>query len=176
VPAHHPDRHGNPTSNGAAMISRFTAELATACITAALGLTIVTGALEYGIGWGSAGPDPGAFPFYVGLLITAASIGVAGQAIVQRHNLAGHFLDRAGAGRVLAFFIPIVLFVPVAIFLGLYVATAIYLFVVMIWQGRYHPLTALLVCIGVAAFFYLLLEVGFRVPLLKGPLEAALGL
>ena len=158
------------------MISRFSAEIATACVTVALGLTIVTGALEYGIGWGSAGPDPGAFPFYVGLLITAASVAVAVQAVMQRHNLAEHFLDRARAQRVIAFFIPIVLFVPAAILLGLYVATAVYLLAVMIWQGRYHPLMALLVSIGVAAFFYVVLELGFRVPLLKGPLEAALGL
>jgi hypothetical protein len=158
------------------MISRFSAEIATACVTAALGLTIVTGALEYGIGWSSAGPAPGAFPFYVGLLITAASVAVAVQAVMQRHDLAEHFLDRERAGRVVAFFIPIVLFVPAALFLGLYVSTAIYLFVVMIWQGRYYPLMALTVSVGVAAFFYVVLELGFRVPLLKGPLEAALGL
>jgi hypothetical protein len=30
--------------------------------------------------------------------------------------------------------------------------------------------------IGTSAFFYLVLEVWFKVPLLKGPLEAALGL
>jgi len=158
------------------MISRFLAEIATAIVTAALGLTIVVGALEHGIGWSSAGPDPGAFPFYVGLLIVGASIGVAVQALVQRHGLAEPFIDGERARRMLAFFIPIVAFVPVAIFLGLYVAAAIYLFVVMIWQGRYHPLTALLVSIGVAAFFYVVLERGFQVPLLKGPLEAALGL
>lgn len=125
------------------MISRFTAEVSTAAVTAALGAVIVHGALEHGIGWGSTGPEPGAFPFYVGLLITAASIAVAVQAVFQRHDLAARFLDRAQAQRVVAFFIPIALFVPGAILLGLYVATAIYLFVVMIWQGRYHPLTAL---------------------------------
>lgn len=158
------------------MISRFTAEIATAAITAALGLTIVIGALEYGVGWGSAGPEPGAFPFYIGVLIVLASLAVAGQAVAQRHNLAEHFLDGERARRVAAFFLPIVLFVPVAILLGLYVATAIYLFIVMIWQGRYHPLMALAVSVGVAAFFYVVLERGFQVPLLKGPLEAALGL
>jgi hypothetical protein len=46
----------------------------------------------------------------------------------------------------------------------------------MIWQGRYHPLIAAVVSIGVAVFFYAVLELGFKVPLLKGPLEAALGL
>ena len=158
------------------MISRFTAEIVTAAATAALGLTIVIGSLEYGIGWDLAGPEPGAFPFYIGLLVAAASVAVAGQALAQRHDLTEDFLDVERARRVAAFFLPIVLFVPGAILLGLYVATAIYLFIVMIWQGRYHPLMALVVSVGVAVFFYVVLEWAFQVPLLKGPLEAALGL
>jgi hypothetical protein len=158
------------------MISRFTAEIGTACVTAALGLLIINGSLEHGIGWGSAGPEPGAFPFYIGLLIAIASSAVIVQAVVQRHQLTERFVDRTQARRVTTFFIPIVLFVPAAMFLGLYVSTAIYLFVVMIWQGRYHPLIAFVVSVGVAVFFYLVLELGFKVPLLNGPLEGAFGL
>ena len=101
---------------------------------------------------------------------------MAGQALAQRHDLTEEFLDAERARRVAAFFLPIVLFVPGAILLGLYVATAIYLFIVMIWQGRYHPLMALIISVGVAVFFYVVLEWAFQVPLLKGPLEAALGL
>lgn len=158
------------------MISRFSAEIATACATAAAGCVVLTGALEYGIGWDSAGPQPGAFPFYIGLIVTLASAGVAVQALLRRGDLGERFTDRAAAGRVFAFFAPIVLFVPVSIWLGLYVATAIYLFAVMIWQGKYHPALALLIAAGVAVFFFLVLEKGFQVPLMKGPLEAALGL
>ena len=57
-----------------AMISRYTAEIGTATLTAGLGLAAVVGALEFGIGWGDAGPEPGAFPFYIGLLVIAASV------------------------------------------------------------------------------------------------------
>jgi hypothetical protein len=44
------------------MITRFWAETATALLTMAFGLVIVKGALEFGIGWDSSGPQPGAFP------------------------------------------------------------------------------------------------------------------
>uniref|UniRef100_UPI001953F8DA hypothetical protein n=1 Tax=Streptococcus pneumoniae TaxID=1313 RepID=UPI001953F8DA len=76
------------------MITRFAAEIATACVTAAFGLTIAVGALEFGVGWGPSGPEAGTFPLYMGLLVTAASLIIAGQAIAQRAGLAADFLSR----------------------------------------------------------------------------------
>ena len=70
----------------------------------------------------------------------------------------------------------LLLFVGASVWLGFYVATVLYLAGVMRLQGRYRWRTALAVAVGSAAFFYLVLEVWFKVPLLKGPLEAALGI
>jgi hypothetical protein len=122
------------------MLSRYTAEIGTACVTAALGLIILVGATEFGIGWGSAGPEPGAFPFYMGLLVTAASIGTIVQTIATRTGRGIVAIDREQAVRVASFFRPMVLFLIVA------------------------------------GFFYVVLELWFRVPLAKGPLEAAFGI
>jgi hypothetical protein len=158
------------------MISRFSAEVATATVTAALGLTAVIGALEFGTGWGSAGPEPGAFPFYIGLLVIAGSIGTLVQSVIGRHALQTAFVNREQARRVASFFGPIVLFVIVAVVLGLYVATALYLSSVMWLQGGYRLVVSVLTGIAAAVFFYVVLEIAFQVPLLKGPLEAALGL
>ena len=69
------------------MISRFFAEIATATATAGLGLAAVVGSLEYGVGWGSAGPEPGTFPFYIGLLVMAASVATLGETVVGRAAL-----------------------------------------------------------------------------------------
>ena len=80
------------------MISRFQAEIATALMTAGLGLTAVAGALEFGIGWGDAGPEPGAFPFYIGLLVIAASIGTLVQAATGQAGAAIRLLG-PGAGQ-----------------------------------------------------------------------------
>jgi hypothetical protein len=158
------------------MISRYTAEIATATLTAGLGLTAVVGALEFGIGWGDAGPEAGTFPFYMGLLVIAGSIGTLVQSTLGRHALQAVFLDRQQAGRVVAFIVPVAAFVLIALLLGLYVAAALYLAFVMRVQGGYRIVTSVLAGIAIAIFFYVVLERGFQVPLLKGPLEAAIGL
>ena len=158
------------------MISRYTAEIGTATLTASLGLAAVIGALEFGIGWGDAGPESGAFPFYMGLLVVVASVGTLIQATLGRHGLQSVLLHREGAKRVASFLMPMLAFVVVARLLGLYVATALYLAFVMRVQGKYHLVTSIVSGIAAAVMFYLVLEVTFQVPLLKGPLEAALGL
>jgi hypothetical protein len=158
------------------MISRYTAEIGTATLTAGLGLAAVIGALEFGIGWGDAGPESGAFPFYMGLLVVVASVGTLIQATLGRHGLQSVLLHREGAKRVASFLMPMLAFVVAARLLGLYVATALYLAFVMRVQGKYHLVTSIVSGIAAAVMFYLVFEVTFQVPLLKGPLEAALGL
>ena len=158
------------------MISRYTAEIGTATLTAGLGLAAVIGALEFGIGWGDAGPESGAFPFYMGLLVVVASVGTLIQATLGRQGLQSVLLHREGAKRVASFFMPMLAFVVMARLLGLYVATALYLAFVMWAQGKYRPVISIASGILAAIIFYLVLEVAFQVPLLKGPLEAALGL
>ena len=58
----------------------------------------------------------------------------------------------------------------------MYVATALYLVFAMRFQGGYRLVTAIAVAIATSAFFYVVLELWFQIRLLKGPLEAALGL
>jgi len=158
------------------MISRYTAEIGTATLTAGLGLAAVIGALEFGIGWGDAGPESGAFPFYMGLLVVVASVGTLIQATLGRHGLQSVLLHREGAKRVASFLMPMLAFVVAARLLGLYVATALYLAFVMRVQGKYRLVTSIASGVAAAVMFYLVFEVAFQVPLLKGPLEAAVGL
>lgn len=158
------------------MITRFAAEIATACVTAAFGLTIAIGALEFGVGWGPSGPEAGTFPLYMGLVVTAASLVIAGQSVAQRAGLTADFLSREQFRSVMGFVIPMIAFVAVAVLLGLYVATALYLFATMVFQNGYRLPAALAVSLGMPVFLYLVLEYAFSTPLLKGPLEAALGL
>ena len=158
------------------IVSRRAAEIATACLTAGLGILVVVGATEFGTGWGDAGPDAGYFPFYVGILITAGSAVNLARAFVDFRGSPAPFLTAVQARRVAAFFLPMAAFAVVASVLGLYVAAALYLCAVMRLQGGYRLPVAALVGVGTSVFFYLVLEVWFRVPLLKGPLEAWLGL
>lgn len=155
------------------MLTRARAEVATAIVTFALGAAVIVGALEYGIGWGAAGPEPGTFPFYVGVLVAGASLGNIALAW-QRRGVP--FLDTAQARRVAAFGVPLLLYVGASVVLGFYVASALYIGGVMRVQGRYRWPATVAVALGTSAFFFLLLEWWFKVPMLKGPLEAALGL
>ena len=156
-------------------MTRFAAEIVTALVTLALGAAIVTGSLEYGTGWNEGGPQPGAFPFYVGALVVAASVG---NALLAVRNRRPGIVLVAGeqARRIAAFGLPMLAFVAVALTLGFYVATAAYLAAVMRFQGRYRIGHCIAVGAGTSAFFFLVLEVWFKVPLLKGPLEALLRL
>jgi hypothetical protein len=134
------------------------------------------GALEFGIGWSSSGPGPGAFPFYMGLLVTGASFVNLAQAVIGRHRLQGMFVDGEQALRVAMFLGPVILFVIATFLLGMYVAAALYLTLTMWLQGGYRLALSALTGVAAAVFFYVVLEYLFQVPLPKGPLEAAIGL
>ena len=154
-------------------MTRAAAEVVTALVTLALGGAVIVGALEYGVGWTDAGPEPGTFPFYVGVLVAVAS---AGNLVLARRRSGEPFLDAVQARRVAAFGVPLVLYVAASVVLGFYVASALYIGTVMRLQGHYRWPATLAVALGTAAFFFLVLEWWFKVPMLKGPLEAALGL
>ena len=155
--------------------SRLAAEIAVAGVTMLAGVAVIAGALDFGIGWSRSGPEAGAFPFYVGVIIVAASLGNLVQAL-RKTDRGATFINGVQARRIATFFGPMILFVAASVWLGLYVATALYLGIVMRVQGGYRLVTAAAVAIATSAFFYVVLEVWFRVPLLKGPLEAAVGL
>lgn len=157
------------------MITRYQAELGTAAITSALGLAVMIGATEFGIGWTKSGPEPGTFPFYMGLLVAIASAGTFLQSALRPALRGETFLDGRQCRTVAGFVLPMVAFVVVAKFLGLYVATALYLFGSMLFQGGYRVWSSAAAAIVVPFVLYLVLERAFKVYLLKGPIESALG-
>jgi putative tricarboxylic transport membrane protein len=163
------------SADNARHVTRLHAEIAAALLTFALAAAIVIGAREFGIGWTAGGPEAGTFPFYVGLIVAAASLCNAVVAF-RRGDRDAMFLDAAKARRIAAFGMPLLLFIVLSVTLGFYVATIVYLAAVMRVQGRYRWTTSIAVSVGCAAFFFVVLEMWFNVPLLKGPLESALGI
>lgn len=158
------------------VLSNFTMEIATALTTGAIGAVVIYGAMEHSIGWGDAGPEPGYFPFWIGLIIVAASLAVLVQTLVQRVGAGETFLTAEQSRRVASFALPVVLFVPVALYLGLYVATAIYLLATTTLQGKFPLVKAVAIAVAAPIAMFVVFERWFQTPLLKGPLEAALGL
>jgi hypothetical protein len=59
--------------------------------------------------------------------------------------------------------------------LGLYVASLIFIAVFMRWQGRFSVLKSVLTSLAVVVVLFVMFEIWFKVPLIKGPLEAVLG-
>jgi len=158
------------------LLTRFTMEVATALVTGLLGAIVCYGSLEFGVGWGDAGPQPGYFPFYVGVIVMIASAVNLTMAFVHHRDRVENFLTHEQGRRVVAFFGPMLAFVLVSSFLGVYVGMILYLFGAMVFQGGYHPAKATAVSLTTAVANYFLFEVWFKVPLLKGPLEALLGI
>jgi putative tricarboxylic transport membrane protein len=147
----------------------------------ALGLLGIAGivlfeGLRLGIGWGSDGPQPGFFVFYLGLALAVSAVAVLLQAArVDAPLYRKPFLQSGQAWSVAKVVVPAGLMVLLTHALGLYVAGALYLAVYMRWIGRHSwPLTAGLSA-GIPIVTFLIFEVWFLVPMPKGPLEAYLG-
>jgi hypothetical protein len=159
-----------------ALVSRTTMEIATALATGALGAMVMWGAFEHDIGWGDSGPAAGYFPFRIGVLIVLGSLANLVLAAWRGRQDTSLFLTRERGKRVLSFALPLLGFVVVSLWLGLYIGAILYLFFVMVFQGGYRPLFALVVGLAVAVVMRLIFPMWFKVPLLTGPLEAMLGL
>lgn len=158
------------------LVSRFGLQIIAALGTLAFGGLIVFGALEHEIGWGERGPETGYFPFWMGMLVILGSLGTMAQAVLGRDGLGEPAITRMQAARALAFAVPVVGFVALTSVLGLYVAMVLYLFGVMVGQGGYRWVTAAAVSAGTALVFFLMFEKWLLVPLMKGPIEAWLGI
>ena len=157
-------------------IERKPAELTAAALTGALGIAAVYGAGELGASWTSSGPEPGYFPFYVGLILIAASIGNAVMALRARWQDEDPWLTRDQSLRLAGFLLPLVLYVTASVWLGLYVASAAYVAYNARFRGGYRSAVALAIGIGFSVLLYVVFEIAFKVPLLKGPLEPMLGI
>jgi putative tricarboxylic transport membrane protein len=139
------------------------------------GVVVIVGSLQVGIGWGAEGPKSGFFPFYLGVLIVAASAANLARAIVEG-NPRALFADWAQLGQVVSVIIPTAVYVFVVPWLGMYVASILLIAVFMKWFGRYGWGRTLGIAVGVPAIAYLLFEKWFLIPLPKGPIEDLLGL
>ena len=126
------------------------------------------------------GPEAGYFPFYIGLILCLAS--VVNFIAALRVRSGESFVSVSSMKMILSVMIPTVIYVgliggvgPVPA-LGIYVASAIFITVFMKWLGKYAWPITVAVSVGVPVVFFMLFEIWFKVPLPKGPLEAALGL
>ena len=111
--------------------------------------------------------------FYVGLLMCVVTLVNLFKALRYRHITT--FVTKGKLALVLAIFLPCLVYLGVMQWLGLYVASAIFIAVFMRWQGKFSIFKSLATGVGVSLALFLMFEIWFKVPLIKGPLEAAFG-
>ena len=141
----------------------------------ALALTLGYDNWRTGIAWDSTGPQAGYFPFYLSVILGVASVYGLVTSFVSRREAAETFVSRAQLRRVMAVFVPTLLFCLAMQFLGLYVASFLLIAGFMRIVGKIALWKSLLTAFVFTAAMFVTFDIAFDVIMPKGPLEAALG-
>jgi hypothetical protein len=165
----------DPQSGGRAAFRTRTAELVVAAGFFVLGLIVINDSLRLGMRWAGDGPQPGYFPFYLGVIIciSAALTFVFALRMPAAKNRA--FVEVGQLRLVLSVLIPSAVYVALVGWLGIYVSAVLFIALFMRWLGKYPWWKVALVSVGTSLVFFLIFERWFLVPLPKGPVEAWLG-
>jgi len=150
-------------------ISVRAAEIVVGVVLLGLGGLVVYDSARLGFRWAGDGPEAGYFPFYIGLFICIASVVTLSQVLFGK-NRGEHkiFVERGQLKLVLSVLLPAAVFVFGIQIIGIYVASAIYIAVFMVWLGKYHWIKSVLLGIAVSVMTFMMFEIWFKVPLFKG--------
>jgi hypothetical protein len=152
-------------------VATYKVEAAVAFLILVLGITVAAGSWKLGAGWTTDGPGAGYFPFYIGILLCIAGLGVMYQSLFGKDRNTDIFVDEVQLKRVLSVFLPACVYVLGVQFLGLYVASAIYIALFMIILGKFSLFKSAFISFAVVVLFFFMFEVWFKVPLFKGSLD-----
>jgi len=169
-------------SGGEAGISRRTMEIAVAVALFATGALVLIDSYRLGAGWADDGPQSGYFPFYIGLLLCISSVATLAQVAIAEWKrrdrfrgaiaeLQSQFVAWGQLKLVFSVLLPAVVYVAGIRLIGIYVASAIYIAVFMVWLGKYSWARSASIGFLVSALLFLMFEVWFKVPLFKGAFD-----
>jgi putative tricarboxylic transport membrane protein len=164
-----------PDEDSPAVTTTRTIDVAVSLLLVVLAAVLGYDNWRTGIGWDSTGPEPGYFPFYLSVVLAGASLYGLGAAYLSRREAAKTFVTRAQARRVLAVFVPTLLFCLMTQFLGLYVASFVLIAGFMRAVGKIAWWKSLATAFVFTALMFVTFDIAFDVIMPKGPLEAAFG-
>jgi putative tricarboxylic transport membrane protein len=164
-----------PEDNSPAVTNNRTVEAVVCLLLLALAVVLGFDNWRTGIGWDSTGPQPGYFPFYLSIILGAASLYGLISALVNARQAAETFVTRAQLRRVMAVFVPTFLFCLLTQYLGLYVASFLLIAGFMRLIGKIAWWKSLLTAFIFTALMFVTFDIAFDVIMPKGPLEAAFG-
>jgi putative tricarboxylic transport membrane protein len=164
-----------PEEDSPAVASSGPVEIVVCLLLLALAATLGYDNWRTGISWDSTGPEPGYFPFYLSIILSGGSLYGLVTALLARRAASETFVTRAQARRVLAVFVPTLVFCLVMQFLGLYVASFFLITGFMRLVGKIALWKSLLTALLFTSIMFVTFDVAFDVIMPKGPLEAAFG-
>jgi hypothetical protein len=152
-------------------------EVVVAVLFLIFGAIVVWDSRRLGAQWGSDGPQAGYFPFYIGVFICVASAMNLIQGIAKGSRDA--FVEWGQLRLILIVLLPTLVYVALianpVYSLGIYVPSALFIAFFMRLLGKYGWAKIAAVSLGTMVAFFVMFEIWFKVPLPKGPLEAAFG-
>src|SRR2546421_5606565 len=128
-----------------------------------------------GMSWDATGPQAGYFPFYLSVLLAAASIYGIGKEVLARAKASEPFVTREQFRRVLQVLVPTVAFCFLTQWLGLYVASFFLIAAFMALVGRIALWKSLVTALIFSLAMFVTFDIAFDVIMPKGPLEALFG-
>jgi putative tricarboxylic transport membrane protein len=164
-----------PEDDSPAVTSNRTVEIVVSLLLLVLAATLGWDNWRTGIGWDSTGPQPGYFPFYLCVILACASLYGLIAALRSREDALKTFVTRAQLRRVMAVFVPTLLFCLLTQFLGLYVASFLLIASFMRLVGKIALWKSLVTAFIFTAIMFVTFDIVFDVIMPKGPLEAAFG-
>jgi hypothetical protein len=165
------DIQQQPAAEERTGVPTFAVEAAVAALVLLLGLVVTTASWKLGAGWLSDGPGAGYFPFYVGVILCISGAGTMYQSLLGKKRNTEIFVDGEQIRRVLVVLIPAGVYVGAIHLVGIYVASAIYIAGFMILLGKFPRAKSVVLALVIAAIFFAMFEVWFKVPLHKGVLN-----
>ena len=151
------------------------AEIAVALVLFALGAIVIVDSLRLGMRWAGEGPQPGYFPFYLGVFICSACAITVILAAIMPAQKNRAFVKWGQLKLVLSVLLPSAVFVALVGWIGIYASAVLFVALFMRWLGKYPWWKVAAVSIGHSIVLFLIFEVWFLVPLPKGPVERLLG-
>ena len=164
-----------PEEDSPSVTSNRTVDVAVSLLLLALAGVLAWDNWRTGASWDSTGPEPGYFPFYLSVILGGASLYGIGAAFLSRKEAVETFVTRAQLRRVMAVFVPTLLFCIAMQFLGIYVASFLLIAGFMRIVGRIAIWKSLLTAFLFSAVMFVTFDIVFDVLMPKGPLEAAFG-
>ena len=150
-------------------ISMRSAEIVVAVLVLVMGSVVVYDSLRLGAKWAEDGPEAGYFPFYIGALICIGGGVTLIRAVLGKGiKKDALFVEFEVLKPVLSVLLPAAVFVFGIQMIGIYVASALYIAVFMVWLGKYSWIRGAIVGFCVSVVMFMTFEVWFKVPLFKG--------